>query len=228
MSGRSGLWPRGWQCQAGTEVVLPASAPPPASELPWTLPSQLSLGPRAPAGCLRLGLGGQRLSSQGQQWAADQPARDKGPSERSRGSCPWAETGAAWEEPGGGCGPDNFSSLGGLGGVTRGPVLGDPAKSGSGEDWGKGVQSTCVRESVWELPGRLWGRGGRTPHGLALRTRGCLHKGQLKRSESAWLGPLLVLSSGKPALPHPASLHISLPHQAMGGDRWGDLTQLCA
>lgn len=43
MPGGSGLWPGGWQCQAGTEGLLPASAPPPGSELPST---QLSLGPR--------------------------------------------------------------------------------------------------------------------------------------------------------------------------------------
>lgn len=43
MSGGSGLWPGGWQCQAGTEGVPPARAPPPGSELPSI---QLSLGPR--------------------------------------------------------------------------------------------------------------------------------------------------------------------------------------
>lgn len=36
MSAGLGLWPGGWQCQAGTSVVLSASAPPPGSELPWT------------------------------------------------------------------------------------------------------------------------------------------------------------------------------------------------
>lgn len=57
LSGGSGLWLGGWWCQAGTEVVLPASAPPPGSESPWTLPSRLSLGPRHPClpECLRLG-----------------------------------------------------------------------------------------------------------------------------------------------------------------------------
>lgn len=47
MSGGLGLWPGGWQCQAGTDVVLSASAPPPGSELLWTLPSLAQPGSRA-------------------------------------------------------------------------------------------------------------------------------------------------------------------------------------
>lgn len=42
----SGLWLRGWWCQAGTEVVLPANTPPPGVECPCILPCQLRLGPR--------------------------------------------------------------------------------------------------------------------------------------------------------------------------------------
>ena len=47
MSGGLGLWLGGWQCQAGTDVVLSASAPPPGSELLWTLPSLAQPGSRA-------------------------------------------------------------------------------------------------------------------------------------------------------------------------------------
>lgn len=75
--------------------------------LPALLPQCLSFHGSVLPECPWLGPGGQRLSSQGQQWAPDQPARDKGLSEHGRGLCPWAGLGAAWEEPGGGCGPGN-------------------------------------------------------------------------------------------------------------------------
>lgn len=51
------------------------------------LPAQPGSQARLPACGPAAGLDGQRPSSQGQQWAADQPARDKGLSEQPAGAC---------------------------------------------------------------------------------------------------------------------------------------------
>lgn len=113
--------------------------------LPGLHPQGLSSRGLCPPGSARVpgatarvpvaGSGRQRPSSRGQQWAPDQAARDKEPSERrAAGAC---VLGRGWEQPGrkqeGAVASRTSGSLGRgwwRGGALAGPVLSDPASQG--------------------------------------------------------------------------------------------------
>lgn len=142
-------WEAGSARLAPKGCCLPALLP---QGLHCHLPSS-ARGPEASARVPAAVASGQRPSSQGQQWAPEQPARDKGLSELGRGLRPWAgavQPGRSWE---GAADLVTCSSLEGGEGWgwsdTRSCPLG-PSKPVSGEDWEEGVQGPA---------GRGWGQG---------------------------------------------------------------------
>ena len=115
----------------------------------------------------------------------------KGHLSGSRGLCPWAGTGAAWEEAGGGCGLDNKwqSGAGVVEGVlTSGPVLRDPPSQGRERVGRVGV---CRAPAAGRVGGARVGPGGRGRKDSSWgHLQGtwvwCQNVGQPRRSESAW------------------------------------------